>query len=298
MPFTPHAPSHEFAPLDASPGDDVGLLRDLPDVRDLTLEDPAVRETLRKLRRRRTARAALPAETNSREYLLPASGPYPAAASAAAAVATLVQYFERRTLGRAAQPSVGFLYEAARKLAGITGNVGAGLRTTLHALGRFGCPPERFCPTSAIFRGNTPDPFAFGFQRDYLELRYARLDPPSASGADVLKSLKACLAAGFAVACGAALPDVVDSATGDIGYPTKHDTTSVGSALVIVGYDDAYRVRSTKGALLVRAPFGPAWGEAGCGRLPYRYVEERLACDFWTIWKPEWLASGELDQPV
>ena len=40
------------------------------------------------------------------------------------------------------------------------------------------------------------------------------------------------------------------------------------------------------------------FGEAGYGRLPYRYVEEHLACDFWTIWKPEWAASGEFEQTV
>jgi C1A family cysteine protease len=218
--------------------------------------------------------------------------------STAAAVAILVQYFERRTLGRVVVPSVGFLYAASRRLAGSAEGGGPSLRSTLQALARFGCPPERFCPTDAVLHGNSPDPFAYGFQRDYLELRYARLDPPRASGDEILKSLKACLAAGFAAACVAALPEGVDFRGGDISYPTKSDVIAGGAALVIVGYDDSCRIRSTKGALIVRTTFGPDWGDAACGRLPYRYVEEHLACDFWTIWKPEWLAAGELEQPV
>jgi C1A family cysteine protease len=108
--------------------------------------------------------------------------------------------------------------------------------------------------------------------------------------------VKGCVAAGFAVVCGAALAGGIDSTTGEIPYPTKLDAPAGAAPLVIVGYDDAHRIRSTKGALVVRSTFGPAWGDAGVGLLPYRYVEEHLACDFWTIWKPEWLASGELEQ--
>lgn len=291
-----HAAGTDNIALDASSG--WGLIRDLPDFRDWTLAAPAVRDAFAKLRRRRGARTALPASVDRREFLLAAASAAPNRASAAAAVAVLVQYFERRTLGRAARPSIGFLYETSRRLTGTTGNAAAGLRTTLQALARFGCPPERYCPSESVFRGNAPDPFAYGFQRDYLELRYVRLDPPAAAGAEVLKSLKGCLAAGFAVACGAALTDAANATSGEIAYPTKHDQMLGAAALVVVGYDDARRIRSTKGALIVRTPFGPGWGEAGCGYLPYRYVEQHLAYDFWTIWKPEWLASGELEQPL
>ena len=285
-----------FAPPNAMPPNGLGLLRDLPDLRDWTLAAPPVREAFAKLRRRRGAKNTPPPRVDLREYLLPPSYSAAPQTAVAAAVVTLVQYFERRTLGRAVEPSIGFLYETSRRLAGMSGEQGASLRTTLQALARFGCPPERFCPTDGILRGNAPDPFAYGFQREYLELRFARIDSPAAAGGDILRAVKGCVAAGFAVVCGAALAGGIDAKTGEIPYPTKLDAPAGAAPLVIVGYDDAHRIRSTKGALVVRTTFGPAWGDAGCGLLPYRYVEEHLACDFWTMWKPEWLASGELEQ--
>jgi C1A family cysteine protease len=67
--------------------------------------------------------------------------------------------------------------------------------------------------------------------------------------------------------------------------------------VVAVGYDDSRRIRSDKGALLVRNSWGPDWGEAGYGWLPYSYVKRRLAMDFWTVLKPAWLRSGEFELP-
>lgn len=285
---------HSSVPRNAVPPDGPGLLRDLPDVRDWTLDAPPVREAFAKLRRRRGAKSTPPARVDLREFLPPPGSSAAPQMAVAAAVVTLARYFERRTLGRAVEPSIGFLYETSRRLAGLSGE-GASLRTTLQALARFGCPPERFCPTDGILRGNAPDPFAYGFQREYLELRFARLDSPAAAGADVLRAVKGCVAAGFAVVCGAALAGGIDAKTGEIPYPSKLDAPAGAAPLVIVGYDDAHRIRSTKGALVVRTTFGPAWGDDGTGLLPYRYVEEHLACDFWTMWKPQWLASGELE---
>ena len=38
--------------------------------------------------------------------------------------------------------------------------------------------------------------------------------------------------------------------------------------------------------------------ESGCGWLPYKFVEQRLAVDFWTLLRPSWLASGEFERPA
>jgi len=264
--------------------------RDLPDFRD---DGPdAATAALANLKRRAT-RAPRPEAVDLREFLAPLSAAESPYASSAAAVLGLVQYFERRALGRRFDGSTSFLHYTARRWAGIAANQPVGLRATLKALVRFGCPPARVWPTDA---DPANDPFAFGFQREFADLRYIRLDAPGLAGADVLKQMKSFIAAGFACVGGASLPDSLTTA-GEIPYPTRHDAVVGSAAFTVVGYDDAYRIRSQKGALRIRTTFGLEWGDAGCGYLPYRYVEERGACDFWTLVKPTWIASREFEQP-
>ena len=72
-----------------------------------------------------------------------------------------------------------------------------------------------------------------------------------------------------------------------------------GHAVVAVGYDDKKEIRNkyadrpTTGALLIRNSWGKDWGEAGYGWLPYDYVKNGLAEDFWSVLKKEWVDTGE-----
>jgi C1A family cysteine protease len=274
-----------------------GWRADLPDVRDVTPATPEIKQALQKLRRRRAARSALPATVDLREYCLPSTDQAGLQSTSVHAVLGLLGYFERRATGRAFSGSARFLYRTARRLDGIAGDNGVSLRTTFKALARFGCPPERFWPEDAARYDDEPDGTAFGFARETAGLRYVRLDDRGAAGADVLTRIKRYLAAGWACVCGAAVPSGAHE-RGDLAFPTRFDEPVGGAAFTVVGYDDAYRIRSTKGALIVRGTWGARFGDGGYGRLPYRYVEDRLAVDFWTVWKPEWSASGEFDQPV
>jgi C1A family cysteine protease len=275
-----------------------GWLRDQPDFRDFSPATPGVRETLAQLKRRRSTRGAKPAAAvDLTEYLAPAP---PAAdrGTVVDAALAMVAYFERRATGRLFQGSARFLDYNARRLAVAPAGAGLSLRTTLKALARFGCPPRQYDDISAADgRAYAPTPFDYGFSREFAGLQYVRLDGPGRSGAEILRTIKAFVAAGFAVVCGASLgsgpaPD------GDFPFPTKADAIDGGTALVIVGYDDDRRIRSSHGALTVRTSFGSAFGREGVGRLPYRFVEEGLACDFWTLLKPDWPAAGELEQPA
>ncbi len=274
-----------------------GWLGDLPDVRDVTPATTEIRQEIGRLKRRRSARSPKPASVDLREYCLPPTDQGSLRSSSAHAVLGLLGYCERRATGRALSASARFLYRTARRLDGLGGDNGVGLRTTFKALARFGCPPQRYWPENNAEFDVEPDALAFGFARETATLRYVRLDERGASGDDVLKRIKSFLASGWACVCGATLPPGPYE-RGDLAFPTKFDAPVGGAAFTVVGYDDAYRIRSTKGALLVRSAWGAQFGDAGYGRLPYRYVEEKLAVDFWTVWKPEWSASGEFEQPV
>ena len=63
----------------------------------------------------------------------------------------------------------------------------------------------------------------------------------------------------------------------------------------MVGFDDK-QISASRGAFRVYCPWGNEWGDQGLGWLPYTFIERRIALDFWTIIKPEWVNSGELFQ--
>ncbi|MGD0900740.1 MAG: hypothetical protein ABR915_23150 [Thermoguttaceae bacterium] len=75
------------------------------------------------------------------------------------------------------------------------------------------------------------------------------------------------------------------------------DAVCGGQAAMAVGYDDQRRIRSWRGALLLANSMGEGWGDRGYGWLPYAYVVNGLALDFWTLVWPEWLASHEFGRP-
>jgi C1A family cysteine protease len=265
--------------------------RDLPDPRDYDPAHQAVRELLGRLKRGRSRSGRLN-QVDLREYcgrIEDARCPGPAAACVG-----LVEYFQRRATGERVELSSPFLHYVTRRLAG-GGQEGGELRSTLKALARFGVPPARYWPDER--EPAQPDAFLFSLGREFSATCYVRLDRPEATGEKTLRSAKHFLAAGFAVAFGTALPSSLGQEP-DIAFPTHFDTILGGHALVAVGYDDDRRIRSSKGALLVRNCWGTDWGEGGYGWLPYRFVQERLAVDFWTLLKRDWLDSGEFQQPL
>jgi C1A family cysteine protease len=79
----------------------------------------------------------------------------------------------------------------------------------------------------------------------------------------------------------------------DIALPTRFDALRGGQTVMAVGYDDKRRIRSDKGAILIRNSWGPDWGDAGYGWLPYSYIQRKIAHDFWTVLTPAWISSDE-----
>lgn len=269
----------------------MGWIPDLPDPRDFTPEHEQIAPLLHSLRPSR--KKAIPKRVDLRQdadgtYFSPAEDQGPLACSAVFACLALVEYFERRTLGHTFEPSHLFLYKMARKIRGLSGDSGIDLRSTFKALIRYGVPPAHFWPYDPATFDNEPhDLSLLGFTREFASLRYIRLDPPGTPGATVLQTVKSFLASRFPIAFGFSVPSSLSSEA-DIPYRPTFDTIRGGQAAVAVGYDDEHRT-ATKGALLIRSSWGEAWGKEGYGWLPYLHIEGRLARDFWTPLRDDWL---------
>jgi C1A family cysteine protease len=273
----------------------LGWLPSLPDFRDYTPETAPADELLSQLGEAGGGDAGRPSAVDLREYFLDADDQLSLNSSSAHACASLVEYFERRAKGRLLRPSRLFLYQNALRLAGVRGDCGAELRTTLKAMVLCGVPPERCWPYEVERFSQAPDAFLYSFDEPYRGVRYLRLDGRKASGSETLRYVKAFLAAGFPAAFGFPVPNSL-SAAPDIPYRPTFDAIVGGQAVIAVGYDDLW-LRGSRGALLVRSSWSSAWGDNGYGWLPYSFVEEKFAIDFWTLLHPDWIASGEFDLP-
>lgn len=269
----------------------LGWRPDLPDPRDYTPEHERIAELLKGLPRVES----MPRAVAWGDFCPGEIDRGGTATSVACACVALVQYFERRVQGRAVRPSVQFVHQTARRLLLARGDGGEEIRTALKAIARFGIPDAAHWPYDPARLGGDPDAFAFAAARRYSGLAFVRLDPPGRSGDDVLRTVRSFLAGGFACVFGFPLCSS-PADEGDISFPTVFDRVCGGQAAVAVGYDDVRRIRSHRGALRIVNSCGPGWGDCGLGHLPYLFVRRRLAADFWTLVRPEWLASGEFRQ--
>jgi C1A family cysteine protease len=271
----------------------LGWHRDLPDPRDYTRKQATVARLLNDLVPDEDA----PASVDLREYCGEAVHQAGLATSSVHACLSLVQYFERRASGRVLEPSRMFLYRTARRLMGWTGDSGIPLRTTLKAIVRYGLVPERLWPYDAQTLDDDPDAFVYASADRIPDAVYVRLDGRGERPENTLETVKRFLAAGFASVFGFVVcTSVTDEA--EIPCPTIFDGVRGGQAVLAVGYDDNRRVRSDRGALLIMNSWGKEWGDGGVGWLPYTYVRQQLATDFWTLLSPEWLATADLRRPA
>ena len=129
----------------------------------------------------------------------------------------------------------------------------------------------------------------------------------------VLLQIKAVLAAGFPAVCGFPYhPEQGEEKTGEIKVPDKKTIIElkrqlkdgreksgeiVGHAVLVVGYNDNFVCQDNngnenKGAFLFQNSYGPEWGKFGYGWLPYQFVLEGLATDWWSLLNAEWVEAG------
>jgi C1A family cysteine protease len=216
------------------------------------------------------------------------------------AAAGVVEYFERRAFGGYTDASRLFIYKATRDLMKLAGDTGASLRATMKTLVAFGAPPETYWPYDISKFDDEPSAFCYAFAADYKAIQYYRLDPPGTSRPDLLARIKTNLNAGLPSMFGFTVFTSYHQAdhTGAFPYPSSGDHAAGGHAIVACGYDDTKQIVNqaanaipTVGALRIRNSWSPTWGEQGYGWLPYKYVLDSLAVDWWSLLKAAWIDS-------
>jgi C1A family cysteine protease len=285
-----------------------GWLPPLPDLRDYTDDNAKLQQMVKALNLKGAAAAKTLKATTSvdlRPDCSPIENQKSLGSCTAHAAVGCVEYFEKRAFGKHIDGSRLFIYKATRDLMQVTGDTGAWLRNTMGALRLCGVPPEKYWPYTDADPDfdQSPGSFVYAVADNYEAVSYFCHDPLGAgrTGAAVLASVKKYLVARIPSMFGFWGFSSFDfgSEKGSIPYPGPGEQAEWGHAIVAVGFDDEKKVtntvfnQTTTGALLIRNSWGTSWGQAGYGWLPYKYVENRLATDFWSLLSMQWVETGQ-----
>jgi C1A family cysteine protease len=289
----------------------MGWLRDYPSIRDFTPETakdyernqvtvPAPAKLLKKTDVPKTTKKPPAGPIDLRQWCSPIEDQGTLGSCTAFAGVGMLEYYQRRAFGKYVDASHRFVYKVTRTLGGFEGDSGAFLRTAMGAMTLFGAPPQQYWPYDVPKFDEEPPAFCYAFAQNFQALTYYRLDPPGTDPAGLVDRIKGHLASQlpsmFGFTCFESLDAAADS--GEIPYPNPDENIVGGHAVVAVGYDNRKRVKhpaggQTSGAFLIRNSWGKTWGMDGYGWLPYRYVEDYLADDWWVLLKQEWVDTGQ-----
>jgi C1A family cysteine protease len=263
---------------------------DRPDIRDYTTSHNAITNIIEKAPSLvKTLPPAFDARKNCSEIVDQSQ----IGSCTANAAAGMVEFLENRLYGKHYNASRRFIYKATRDLLHWTGDVGAYLRTTMGSLVLFGAPPEEYFPYNDQI-DEVPPAFCYSFANNFKAAKYLRLD--NANKDTMLYQIKFYLLNGYPSIFGFTVYDSISQAneTGFVPFPISGDKAIGGHAVMICGWNDNLSIYNTQkaattGAFIIRNSWGTGWGYGGYGFLPYEYVKQGQASDFWTMISQGWI---------
>lgn len=260
-----------------------GWRRDLPDFRDYSTDHPKVQPILGKIGATALT-TSLPASVDLRSYCSPIKDQGDLGSCGAHAGTSLVEFFAKKYFKKYVSGSRLFLYKVTRNLMKETGDSGVYLRSVMGALVQFGVPPEEYYPYNISKFDQEPSAFLYSYAQNFQALTYFRLDKPSMTRAQILTNIKTYLSKGFAIMFGFTVYDsIYDAVDGHISIPKSNESVLGGHAVLMVGYSDISK------EFIIENSWGTSWGKEGFGYLPYWYVENGVADDFWSIVSQEYV---------
>lgn len=272
----------------------LGCLRELPDPRDWQIDShPAAQQLFHTRPVFGTMLNAWVASTSSsdlRGWCSPIEDQGRLGSCTAQMAAGMVEFLERRALGRHTDASRLFIYKVTRNLLGWTGDTGAYIRSTMKALTIFGAPPEKTWPYEVARFEDEPTAYCYAYGQSFQALRYFRLDRAQQDREARVTLMKSVLQAQIPIGLGFLVYHYGNDA-GEFLLPEEGARPLGGHAVMLCGFDDGRSIGHSKGAFLMRNSWGTEWGGDGYGWLPYDYVRRDLAWDIWALFKTEYLTG-------
>lgn len=239
-----------------------GWLPDVPDHRDFLF--------------RAAPPAAVPPAADVRALLNPPPDQGNLGSCVGNSVTSDAEWVWKKEVGIPADFSRLFVYYEARKIGGFptSQDTGCFIRDAIKVLANLGVCLESTMPYDVSKFAVAPSSAALKEASEYQALYYYRCT--------TLDAIKSSIGVdGYPVVGGFSVPESIYSAatskTGIVSYPAPDEAMVGGHAVIFVGYDDA------KQLLTFQNSWGGSWGDGGYGYLPYAYVTNGLADDFWTL---------------
>jgi C1A family cysteine protease len=177
-------------------------------------------------------------------------------------------------------PSRLYIYYREREHEGtLATDSGAGIRTGIKVMNKFGAPPEDDWPYDVVRFAERPPSSLDTKAELYQALTYSRVERDLL---DPTRGLRTALAQGFPVIFGFSVyesyRDTEDS--GRWPLPGPGEKVEFGHAALAVGYEPV----DGRPHAICRNSWGTSWGERGYFRMPMEYlVNPGLSDDFWVI---------------